>query len=108
MIRTRLAVCMACMALGVSLLMGLKVDNPATVILTRALGAMAIFYMIGGILGTIAETVIEEHFRLKQEEHEAMQAAQAAQDRVELDEEAETTQDGFEQTAADLEPAETI
>jgi uncharacterized membrane protein YcjF (UPF0283 family) len=77
--RKRIAVCSACFSLGVSILIGLKVDNPTEVILTRALAAMAIFYLLGGVVAMIAESVAAEHLRERQEEQQRLSEAEQSQ-----------------------------
>lgn len=54
------AACLALAAFAVSIIAGLAVDNPADVILTRALICMLGGLVVGLIAGTLAERVVQE------------------------------------------------
>lgn len=60
MIRTTGA-CLGLLGFSVTIIAGLSVDNPATTTLSRALWALAAFYLLGSLLGYVAHRVIDEH-----------------------------------------------
>jgi len=49
------------LAFAVTITAGLLVGNPTTTILARALWAMASFFLLGCVLGYVAQRVIDEH-----------------------------------------------
>jgi thiosulfate reductase cytochrome b subunit len=53
--------CLGLFAFAVTVLAGLAAGNPATAILSRALWAMAAFFLLGCVLGYVALRVIDEH-----------------------------------------------
>ena len=60
--------CLGLLAFGLTVIVGLAVNNPATVTLSRAVWALAVFCALGMVLGGIAQMVIHEHARRRQEE----------------------------------------
>lgn len=52
---------LALLAFAVTIIAGVAVGNPATTTLTRALWAMAAFYLLGTVLGHIMNRVIDEY-----------------------------------------------
>lgn len=60
MVRTTGA-CLALLAFSVAILAGISADNPVTTTLSRALWALAAFYLLGTLLGYVAQRVIDEH-----------------------------------------------
>ncbi|MCP4247160.1 MAG: hypothetical protein GY778_08930 [bacterium] len=59
--------CLGLLAFGLTVIVGLAVNNPATVTLSRAVWALVVFCAIGLMLGGIAQVVIREHARRRQE-----------------------------------------
>ncbi len=55
-------------AFAVTILVGVAVGNPATAVLSRALWAMAAFFLLGSVLGYIALRVIDEYAVRRHEE----------------------------------------
>ncbi len=53
--------CLGLFAFAVTVLAGLAAGNAATAILSRALWAMAAFFLLGCLLGYVAMRVIDEH-----------------------------------------------
>lgn len=52
-----------CLALGTfatSLLVGLTIDNPADVILSRALVSMAAGYVVGSLIGVVVTRIVSD------------------------------------------------
>ncbi len=71
---------LALLAFGVTILRGVAIGNPAEVVLSRALWALIVFLFMGLGAGWVAQTVIEEHNRLKtEEEAKAREAEHSAQ-----------------------------
>ena len=58
---TIIATCFALVAFSASVIGGLAVDNPALTILSRALGSMIACYILGVLIGTVAQRAIDEH-----------------------------------------------
>ena len=52
---------LALIAFAAAVIAGLVVDNPATVILWRALLAMFTCYVVGSALGAVAQRALDEH-----------------------------------------------
>lgn len=65
---------LALFAFSVSVLAGLYVGNPVTVVLSRSILALIVFFLIGLALGAAAQAVVREHAKARERE----------QDRVEL------------------------
>ena len=55
------AAALGLLAFSVSILAGLWVRNPVPVILSRAIWAMVVFFLIGLVTGLAARTVVREH-----------------------------------------------
>ncbi len=60
--------CLGLLAFGLTVIVGLAVNNPVTVTLSRAVWALAVFCALGMVLGGIAQMVIHEHAHRRQEE----------------------------------------
>ncbi|MCH7814509.1 MAG: hypothetical protein IID40_10880 [Planctomycetes bacterium] len=60
--------CLGLLAFGLTVFVGLAVNNPVTVTLSRAIWALAVFCALGLVLGGIAQMVIHEHARRRHEE----------------------------------------
>ncbi len=58
------------LAFGISLLIGLWVDNPFITLVTRALKLLVIFFFIGSILGHLGLKVIHENYEQLRAEDE--------------------------------------
>lgn len=56
-------------AFSIALLSGLLVDNPASAILSRALVALLLCYVLGLVVGAICEYVVREHLERYKEAH---------------------------------------
>ncbi len=62
----------ACAALGgfsVAMLAGLAADNPADVILGRAVAALFVCYAVGALIGFVMDQAVSEGLREYKEEH---------------------------------------
>ena len=59
--------CLGLLAFALTILTGLVAHNPPMVTLSRALWALGIFCVLGLVLGGIAQTVISEHVRRREE-----------------------------------------
>ncbi len=57
----RAGACLGLFAFCVTILRGLAVGNPAEVTLTRALWAMAVFCLLGLVLGYFGHLIVTEH-----------------------------------------------
>ncbi len=55
--------CLGLFAFTVSVIVGLIVGNPITVILSRSILMLFVFFLVGVIVGTAAQKVIHEHER---------------------------------------------
>jgi len=55
------------LAFAIVILTGLSAHNPPTVILSRAIWATAIFCVLGLVLGSVAQAVVNEHARHREE-----------------------------------------
>lgn len=65
-------------AFFIAVLSGLMVDNPADVILGRALVAMIVCCVMGSVLGSMAERAVSEHLSERAEALTARLAFEAA------------------------------
>ena len=54
-------------AFATALIVGLVAENDYVTIVTRALSAMAVFYVIGNILGRVGQVAIEQSFERQKE-----------------------------------------
>jgi ABC-type nitrate/sulfonate/bicarbonate transport system substrate-binding protein len=59
---------LALLAFAVVVAAGLLTQNPITVTLSRAIGALFLFFIIGWVLGYAAQLVIAEHERKRESE----------------------------------------
>lgn len=55
-----IASCCGLSAFSVATIAGLGVDNAADVILSRAVGCMVVCYLLGIVIGRVAERAVEE------------------------------------------------
>lgn len=95
------AAAMAFLAFTTSMIIGLWVDNPFTVVIGRSVLCLFIFYILGAILSLIGQKVIKENF-----DAEAERLSQ--QSSVQSDEILDIPQDdlgGNSSGAQELEPA---
>ncbi len=58
-----IAVCAALAGFAVAILAGLAANNPADVILARAVGALFVCYAVGGVIGFFMEQAVAEGVR---------------------------------------------
>ena len=72
------------LAFAVSVLAGLWVGNPVTIILSRAVWALVLFFLIGLALGAVAQYVIDDYARRRYQEviPEAEEATDSATEPV--------------------------
>jgi hypothetical protein len=78
----RLAAVMALLAFAVCLLVGgIQADNPFTTTVSRALLAMAGTFVIGLIVGTMGQKMIEENLKMEQEKLSDLEAKPPGRDR---------------------------
>ena len=59
--------CMGLLAFGITVVAGLAVDNPPMVTLSRSVWALFIFCVLGLLLGTAAQAVINDHQRRREQ-----------------------------------------
>ena len=59
--------CLGLLAFAIAVVAGLSVKNPPTLVLSRAVWALVVFCVIGLLLGTIAQAVLTEHRRRREE-----------------------------------------
>lgn len=59
--------CLGLLAFAIAVVAGLSVKNPPTLVLSRAVWALAVFCIIGLLLGIIAQAVLSEHRRRREE-----------------------------------------
>ena len=59
--------CLGLIAFAIAIVAGLSVHNPPMLILSRAVGALAVFCVLGLLLGAVAQAVLNEHYRRRQE-----------------------------------------
>ena len=57
---TRIAAIMALVAFATCLVMGIVVENPFSTVIMRAIGAMIVTLIVGLIIGTMAQKMLEE------------------------------------------------
>ena len=76
-------------AFATALLVGLVAENDYVTIVTRALSAMAVFYVLGNILGRVGQVAIEQSFERQKEAIEQEVKAEFEYDEIELAESAE-------------------
>ncbi len=57
----RAGACLGLFAFCVTLLRGMAVGNPPTTILSKALWALVLFFMLGLVLGYLAALLFDEH-----------------------------------------------
>ncbi len=62
------------LAFTISLVGGLLAGNPATVTLSRGILALFFFFLIGLVLGTIAQRVIHEYEKQRKDEMQRLHA----------------------------------
>ena len=72
--------CLGLLAFAIATVAGLSVNNPPMLILSRAVSALALFCVIGLLLGTVAQAVLNEHHRRRETVLEASGTAQTDQD----------------------------
>ena len=72
--------CLGLLAFAIATVAGLSVNNPPMLILSRAVSALALFCVIGLLLGTVAQAVLNEHHRHREAVLEASGTAQTDQD----------------------------
>lgn len=63
MLSKKLAACCGLLAFALAIVQGVRVDNPATTIITRAIIGMFIFTALGSMLGWIANVILDEYIR---------------------------------------------
>ncbi len=56
------------LAFGVATIAGLAAGNPPEAVLSRSLWALIVFCVVGLIVGTVAQAVVNEYLRNKREE----------------------------------------
>lgn len=61
--------CCALGAFAVAIVAGLAADNPADLILTRAIVSMMVCYVVGAGIGAVGSRAIEEGVRAHREAH---------------------------------------
>lgn len=54
------------LAFTVTILSGLWIHNPVTVTLSRSIFALFVFFLIGMVLGSVAQIVVAEHEKKRQ------------------------------------------
>ena len=59
--------CLGLLAFAVAIVTGLSVNNPPMLVLSRAVWALVVFCVIGLLLGTIAQAVLSEHRRRREQ-----------------------------------------
>ena len=57
----RVAAIMALVAFAVCILVGLQAENPFATIVSRALVAMAVTFVVGLVVGTMAQKMVDEN-----------------------------------------------
>ena len=63
----RLAAVCALLVFAICLLLGMQADNSFVTTLTRALVAMAVTFVIGLVLGAMAQKMLEENLKAHEE-----------------------------------------
>ena len=64
-----IATCFAFVAFATALVCGLTAGNPTGTIITRAIVAMVVCYIVGFILGTLGRHAIQEHVDQYKKDH---------------------------------------
>jgi Ni/Fe-hydrogenase subunit HybB-like protein len=67
--------CLGLLAFTIALVGGLVSQNPATVVLSRGILALFLFFFIGFALGAVAQRVVAEYERQRKEELNSREAA---------------------------------
>ncbi|MCZ6836934.1 MAG: hypothetical protein O7G85_14250 [Planctomycetota bacterium] len=67
-----IAGCFGLAAFGIALVTGLASENPATIILTRAIFAMVVCYPIGWIVGLLCQRIIDDHIKAHKQANPAI------------------------------------
>ena len=57
--------CLGLVAFAVTLLVGAYVDNPLELVLSQAVAALLVFFMLGQLAGAVASYVLNEHYQKK-------------------------------------------
>ena len=73
-------------AFATALVVGLVAENDYVTIVTRALSAMAVFYVLGNILGRVGQVAIEQSFERQKEAIEQEVKAEYESDEIEVGE----------------------
>src|SRR4051794_30485566 len=71
----RLAGALSLLAFAVCVVAGIEADNTAAVILSKALAAMAGTFVVGLIVGAMAQKMLDEHLAAEQKKTAAQAAA---------------------------------
>jgi hypothetical protein len=64
-----IAACAGLCGFSIALIAGIAVDNPAEVVLVRALGAMFACQIVGWVAGTVAERIVRDAVSAYREAH---------------------------------------
>jgi MFS family permease len=59
--------CLGLIAFAIAIVAGLSANNPPMLVLSRAVWALAIFCVMGLVLGAVAQAVLNEHQRRREE-----------------------------------------
>lgn len=57
--------CLGLVAFAVTLLVGAYIDNPLELVLSQAVAALLVFFLLGQLAGAVASYVLKEHYEQK-------------------------------------------
>ena len=82
----RAGACLGLFAFCITIVRGLAVGNTPESILVKALWAMAVFFALGLVLGSLAQVIVQEHIVRRTREAAAEYEREAAAEPAESDE----------------------
>jgi hypothetical protein len=77
----RVAAVMALIAFAMCLLMGMGADNPLSTTLVRALEAMGVAFVVGWVIGTMAQSMLNESLSDREKKSEIQESKPTPRDR---------------------------
>jgi putative copper export protein len=77
----RIAVCISLLAFATSLVAGIGADNTFTTTVSRALLAMAVSFVIGLVLGTMGQRMLDESLKDREEKLKNLESPSAMEGR---------------------------
>ena len=77
----RVAACLALLAFAMCLVAGMGADNPFATTVARALLAMVVTFVIGLVLGTMGQRMLDENLKDKEEKLKNLESPSAMEGR---------------------------